>query len=323
MVGFPAPALAPHPPTSHTASASARVAQVNADAALSNEQQQAASGRRPIPRLIMRTKFFDDVISCMTWRAEGPSAAAAAHSCHARLVAALRGAPHCLQVVLLGSGLDSRPWRLELPPGVRWFEVDRRDVLDAKTARLRALGAELAPRTAPRTLPQQKQQGAAHPLRAASWRGCAVDLAHRGWTRGLEAASVSAPGSILAASVIGPPNEPSADQPVAASGASAQPSAPAQPAPAADPAASQPNAGATVPQAANDSGGLSSSGEGRKGYKLWDEFKWKCSQQIPQFFGECGWQADALSWLEAAKSYGLPTADVGPSRVCFVTAELA
>lgn len=37
------------------------------------------------------------------------------------------------QVVLLGSGMDSRPWRLELPEGVSWFEVDRADVLAAKT----------------------------------------------------------------------------------------------------------------------------------------------------------------------------------------------
>ncbi|PNG99553.1 hypothetical protein TSOC_014666, partial [Tetrabaena socialis] len=48
-------------------------------------------------------------------------------------------------VVLLGSGLDARPWRLPLPPGVAWFEVDRRDVLAAKRARLGALGAGTEP----------------------------------------------------------------------------------------------------------------------------------------------------------------------------------
>jgi methyltransferase (TIGR00027 family) len=36
------------------------------------------------------------------------------------------------QVVLLGAGLDARPFRLPWPPGVRWFELDTADVLDHK-----------------------------------------------------------------------------------------------------------------------------------------------------------------------------------------------
>jgi methyltransferase (TIGR00027 family) len=35
-------------------------------------------------------------------------------------------------VVILGAGLDTRPWRLDLPPELRWIEVDFRDVLDYK-----------------------------------------------------------------------------------------------------------------------------------------------------------------------------------------------
>ena len=35
-------------------------------------------------------------------------------------------------VVSVGSGLDTRPWRLELPPDLRWIEVDFSAVLDYK-----------------------------------------------------------------------------------------------------------------------------------------------------------------------------------------------
>jgi methyltransferase (TIGR00027 family) len=37
-------------------------------------------------------------------------------------------------VLSLGSGLDTRPWRLELPPDLRWIEVDFADLLDYKEA---------------------------------------------------------------------------------------------------------------------------------------------------------------------------------------------
>jgi methyltransferase (TIGR00027 family) len=47
------------------------------------------------------------------------------------------------QVVILTSGLDTRPYRLWWPPGTTVYEVDRPDVLDFKSDTLRALGAEL------------------------------------------------------------------------------------------------------------------------------------------------------------------------------------
>src|SRR5215831_1265064 len=37
-------------------------------------------------------------------------------------------------VLSLGCGLDTRPWRLELPPDLRWIEVDFADMLDYKDA---------------------------------------------------------------------------------------------------------------------------------------------------------------------------------------------
>ncbi len=41
-------------------------------------------------------------------------------------------------VLSLGSGLDTRPWRLELPADLRWIEVDFADMLDYKEARMSA-----------------------------------------------------------------------------------------------------------------------------------------------------------------------------------------
>lgn len=48
------------------------------------------------------------------------------------------------QVVILGSGLDTRPYRLWWPPGTTVYEIDRPQLLDFKSERLHALGAQLA-----------------------------------------------------------------------------------------------------------------------------------------------------------------------------------
>lgn len=58
--------------------------------------------------LIIRTRFIDDLLQ--------------------QLFAA-----HPIRTVLsVGCGLDARPWRLELPPDLRWIEVDFPAVLDYK-----------------------------------------------------------------------------------------------------------------------------------------------------------------------------------------------
>src|SRR6267142_3474272 len=41
-------------------------------------------------------------------------------------------------VVSIGSGLDTRPWRLHLPPDLRWIEIDLPAVLDYKNDLLAA-----------------------------------------------------------------------------------------------------------------------------------------------------------------------------------------
>jgi methyltransferase (TIGR00027 family) len=46
--------------------------------------------------------------------------------------------PDLVAVVTLGAGLDTRPWRLDLPPALRWLEVDLPAILDYKSAALTA-----------------------------------------------------------------------------------------------------------------------------------------------------------------------------------------
>src|SRR6185312_4090274 len=38
------------------------------------------------------------------------------------------------QVVNLAAGLDARPWRMSLPPALRWIDVDLPGILDYKTS---------------------------------------------------------------------------------------------------------------------------------------------------------------------------------------------
>lgn len=47
------------------------------------------------------------------------------------------------QVVELGAGLSTRPWRLHLPASLKWFDVDRQDVIDIKEDLLINHGAEV------------------------------------------------------------------------------------------------------------------------------------------------------------------------------------
>jgi methyltransferase (TIGR00027 family) len=65
---------------------------------------------------------------------------------HARFVdeyLAEAGRAGIRQVVILGSGMDTRPYRLWWPPGTTVYEIDQPEVVDFKTDVLRGLGAEL------------------------------------------------------------------------------------------------------------------------------------------------------------------------------------
>lgn len=156
---------------------------------------------RPVPRLAMRTRFFDDAVLAATWGSGLPAPGALSATIAA--VDALSDAGHgpCRQVVMLGSGMDTRPWRLPLPPNTSWFEVDKPDVAAAKAAALARAGVQLRGRaqqssagggaSAGAAVGQLGQQlGALVPhtfaLTAARWAAAACDLGAVGWTAQLE-----------------------------------------------------------------------------------------------------------------------------------------
>jgi O-methyltransferase involved in polyketide biosynthesis len=84
--------------------------------------------------------------------------------------------------------MDTRPWRLDLPPGVTWFEVDRHDVLAAKRAELTRSGVNFTPAAAAAESGSSSSSGVE--LRASSWACAAVDLQVSGWTAELLAAGL-------------------------------------------------------------------------------------------------------------------------------------
>ncbi len=70
-------------------------------------------GRATAWAMIVRTAVFDEII---------------------RTAIAERGVT---TVINLAAGLDARPWRMELPPALRWVDVDLPDILRYKTDALR------------------------------------------------------------------------------------------------------------------------------------------------------------------------------------------
>eukprot|EP00898_Chlorokybus_atmophyticus_P005276 jgi/Chlat1/574/Chrsp103S01138 len=64
-----------------------------------------------------------------------------------QILAALAAQPHPQQIVILGSGMDARPWRLSPPSGVPLpdlaIDVDQPDILDAKASFLGRLALPL------------------------------------------------------------------------------------------------------------------------------------------------------------------------------------
>jgi hypothetical protein len=111
------------------------------------------------------------------------------------------------QVVMLGAGMDTRPWRLPLDPQVSWFEVDRADVLAAKQRALQEAGAGFtaaASTAAPTDSSKQADSsdsnsggssgssGVQHPLRFGQWACASADLQKPGWVRKLQEAGLQA-----------------------------------------------------------------------------------------------------------------------------------
>lgn len=146
--------------------------------------------------MAIRTKWFDDQLEASLGM---PIAYSAEQNIETPYLAAtaLPGNPP-RQVVILGSGMDSRAWRLKLPAGLKWFEVDRQDVLEAKEILLAAAGAEVEP-VSPMTravstnsLLEQKigsidhhVGGILYPMRAQSWSAVIADLGDPSWVNSL------------------------------------------------------------------------------------------------------------------------------------------
>lgn len=92
------------------------------------------------PFLPVRTRYFDDAIT-------------------GALDAGIR------QVVLLGAGLDTRPFRMALPAGVTWYELDRPEIFVTKEPVL----ANVPARCARSLVPCDLTEDWAHALRATGY----------------------------------------------------------------------------------------------------------------------------------------------------------
>lgn len=131
--------------------------------------QKEAQGE-PGKRLYMMTEvaigtwWFDrEILNALT----SPAVSSTRGWLSARLRNSARGAmgpPR--QVVVLGAGLDTRPWRLPLPKQVKWLEVDNAEVVQAKRHRLDSLNVQTEP----------VEHVGFHPLRCSEWFMHAADL---------------------------------------------------------------------------------------------------------------------------------------------------
>ncbi len=87
------------------------------------------------------------------------------------------GASSIVQVVNVGAGMDTKPWRMALPCHVKWFDVDQPAVLTLKERLLRSAGAALSSAVEAQQTPGEDD--VAFPLLPASWVAVSADLATR------------------------------------------------------------------------------------------------------------------------------------------------
>lgn len=132
--------------------------------------------RPPVDRIAVRTRWFDDNV-IMALRGDlmavRVSLRAAGDGIELALAPAqpLDATPPA-SVILAGAGMDARAWRLPLPPGTAWVEVDGEAVLRVKQRDLAAARAA----TAAASTGQPR-----FPLKASSIAFVAADLAAPGW----------------------------------------------------------------------------------------------------------------------------------------------
>lgn len=110
------------------------------------EKAPSGTGRTyKVGRIAVRTRWFDDQLEeCLGMPQTFTSSLnPPTHTVHT-LATSADGKLHLpTQVVELGAGLSSRPWRLHLPAVLKWYDVDRQDVIDTREALLLQHGAEV------------------------------------------------------------------------------------------------------------------------------------------------------------------------------------
>src|ERR1700722_3277652 len=104
------------------------------------EQLVRAAGVQYFTRMVEDRRYADDGDNAVM---AGLITLLEAHTRFLDEFLAAAGRAGLRQVVILASGLDTRPYRLWWPPGTTVYEVDQPDVIDFKTPVLRGLGAEL------------------------------------------------------------------------------------------------------------------------------------------------------------------------------------
>lgn len=149
--------------------------------------------------MTIRTRWFDDEIvqALETGRGVAVEVGLTPHSDHITLTITpstpTPSPPR--QVVALGAGMDARPWRLPLPPGTRWWEVDVERVLTVKrgllitAAHAGGVPTDLVTMSGRQPVPQlPAPRTIAHPLRAATLAFVAANVGARGWGHALATA---------------------------------------------------------------------------------------------------------------------------------------
>lgn len=165
------------------------------------QRQQAplnSSRRFKINMFAIRTRWFDDQLeaSLGMLARQVPSQAKDGGICRPYTAETFHPGYQAKQVVVLGAGMDSRPWRLQLPSGISWFEVDRDDILTMKLSLLAKAGAEMGQHRKKKigrhvsfnTRLEQKigsldhhASGVVFPLRADAWTPIVADLGNPDW----------------------------------------------------------------------------------------------------------------------------------------------
>ena len=165
------------------------------------------SGRRyKVGRIAVRTRWFDDQLEeCLGMPRTFSSLNEPGHIV-TTLVPEVDGKMHLpTQVVELGAGLSTRPWRLHLPAVLKWFDVDRQDVIDVRENELIKHGAEVDMMSPIRrsqsknSILESKIGSLDHhsvnvefPLRCESRSSVAADIGHPNWIKALIAAGFDA-----------------------------------------------------------------------------------------------------------------------------------